>query len=496
MTPRVSLCLLLLLPACLALAAPPPAPEATATAERMFRAWVNVDWGAAHPEWLAEHPSAACRRPSTRPSSRVDAWCFSCTETDADVVIESRFHVLDPARDRACRLLDVTIHAEAAKVRVIQAERGYDFAESDFTSEIVRQLEARLHVRYPGVPVETKSSWLDLNTGIAHDDSIRIWQTDGRIYYVREDDETEPDGFDWREPPRVFAILRAIESRLTDDRRTDREGDEESPAPLEPPWRTELRERLGAALEREFPRAARLIEQADPETPGEERRHLVLDLLAAAEDSLPQRRAMLWLAADQLAAGFEDEHGWTSLEPVDADDPGRREPPEDWDPGIPGLTFELEHSQCFIQNSAYHHDLLHRIWNELPHGEWRELAFLELQNGGWYFGWESPNPLKFEAVIAHGEAYLAEHPESPHRAAQLLLLAQAHETRWTVGRMKDPPALHGDAEQARAVAEAYYRKLVAEFPGSAEARQAEPRLVRLETDLPPDQWKFFGDRGI
>jgi len=472
-TSRVLLGLLLVVP-CAVLAEPSPAPLSdVATAERMFRAWSSVEWGAAHPEWVAKHPGAGCRRPFPYPFTYPDEpWCFSCAETDAEVVIESRFYVLDPARDRACRLLELQIRAR-----------------SEDSSEVLRQLETRLRERHAGVRVETEPSWWDPDA-YRSDGSFRIWRTDGRIDFIYQlrDDPREST----THPNRgTIAVLRATESSLPEPhggRSTEHAESDAAAEPVEPSWRPELRARLGTALQSEFPSAAQLIEHPEQVAHREPRRRLVLELLAAAEGSAPERRAMLWLAADHLAAGFARPEFWR---------PPPDEPVEDWNLGIPGLTYELGSREPGDPHTVYHHDLLQRIWSELPHSEWRELAFLELQNGGWDFspGCTGGN-LKFEPAIARGEAYLAEHPQS-HRAAQLLLLAQAHESRWSIGRSQTndlfelDPALQQRAEEARATAESYYRRLVADFPDSPEAREAEPRLVRLETELPPNQWKFF-----
>jgi len=250
-------------------------------------------------------------------------------------------------------------------------------------------------------------------------------------------------------------------------------------------WRPVLRQHLSTALQPEFPNAARLIQdpQADVAEP---LRDVVLALLKSAEAAPPGRHAMLLLAADQLAARLERQFDPTQ----------HPEALKDWDPAIPGLSYELHDRDPSYAYSTYGHDLLLRIWEERPHSEWREFAFLELEDAGWSFSEScTRSHAPFVEVIDRGAAYLDEHPGSAYRAALLLFLAQAHETRWTVSRMPNAPAaLDGvapHAEAARQAAVVYYGKVIAEFPQSAEAAYARERLESVQSGAPPNQWKYF-----
>jgi hypothetical protein len=208
----------------------------------------------------------------------------------------------------------------------------------------------------------------------------------------------------------------------------------------------------------------------------------VVGLLRSAENAAPERRAVLLLAADQLAEGLTKH----------VDPPAAA---QDWDPDVPGLTYTLKR-QSDEARTTYHHDLLERVWAERRHSAWREFAFLELQHAGWDFSDScARTDTPFAEVIDRGTAYLDEHPDSPWPAAQLLFLAQAHETRWTVSRVRDPKvdvrAVGPHGEAAHQLAIAYYARIVSEFPQSAEAAHAREQLARVESDLPPSQWKYF-----
>src|ERR1035441_5012776 len=86
---------------------------------------------------------------------------------------------------------------------------------------------------------------------------------------------------------------------------------------------------------------------------------------------------------------------------------------------------------------AYGHELLWRVWRESPETEAGELAFLELQGGGW--STESgegcpPNPDLFREVIVRGEAFLDSHPRTDFRRQVLYALAVAHESWWSIAQ--------------------------------------------------------------
>ena len=154
----------------------------------------------------------------------------------------------------------------------------------------------------------------------------------------------------------------------------------------------------------------------------------------------------------------------------------------------------------------YRQELLERVWREWPETEAGELAFLELQSGGWNTdrGEGCPkNPDLFREVIDRAEAFLSSHPRTDFRQQVLYALAVAHESWWSIAHSAaDDQWVSGipyprraanapQAGRAREESIRYYREVVRMFPGSPEAASAMRRLPRLELGLDTGQRRFF-----
>jgi hypothetical protein len=154
----------------------------------------------------------------------------------------------------------------------------------------------------------------------------------------------------------------------------------------------------------------------------------------------------------------------------------------------------------------YGRELLWRVWRESPGTEAGELAFLELQGGGWNTDSGEgcpPNPDLFREVIDKAEAFLAGHPRTDFRLQVLYALAVAHESWWSIAHSSaDDQWVSGipyprraanaqQAEQARDAAIRYYREVVALAPDSPEGASALRRLPRLVLGLDTGQRRFF-----
>jgi hypothetical protein len=307
---------------------------------------------------------------------------------------------------------------------------------------------------------------------------VRVWQRGARKLYLYIGNPIDP-------PPGAGAgavVLRLVTQSLIEL------GSEASGERVESAWRRaveelqdELGRRLSKALEAEKSPAAGLllVRQPDPSAAREQ----IVRLLEQAGSAPGERAALLLLAADWLAA-----HTWTWFDDRD---------PTPWNPQIPGLTFEASRDPGSI---IYRHDLLGQVWREAPEGEWKEFAFLQLQEHGWdTSGSCEAGSDRFRRVIAEGEAYLAAHPKSSHRAQLLLQVAQAHETAWTVSQAAPddeyatassvgPEA--GEAARQRAIS--LYREILRDLPRSeAVVSTARESLPRLELGLTNQQWKYF-----
>lgn len=106
-------------------------------------------------------------------------------------------------------------------------------------------------------------------------------------------------------------------------------------------------------------------------------------------------------------------------------------------------------------------------------------------------------------MIAKGEEFLAQHPQTKFRIDVLLTLAVANESWWSIAHapaddpiVNAPPyprrvANQRQADQARERAIHYYRQLIELAPNSPEAASARRRLPRIESGLDTGQRRFF-----
>jgi hypothetical protein len=225
-----------------------------------------------------------------------------------------------------------------------------------------------------------------------------------------------------------------------------------------------------------------------------------LSLLDIASRALLDERAMLLLAVNGLVAKLS-----TLLTEFDAT--GEHESAAAAPLRAQLATFGVKLGEVAHDGGlAYHQDLLWRVWREFPDTQAGQLAFLELQQHGWYNGPEigcPANPDHFRDVIEHGEAFLAQHPATQFRKEVLFTLAVANESWWSVAQApKDDgwvsavsyPRKELNKPQAAAAREraiAYYEEIVKLAPDSPEAASAERRLPRLKLRLDTGQRRFF-----
>jgi hypothetical protein len=249
----------------------------------------------------------------------------------------------------------------------------------------------------------------------------------------------------------------------------------------------------------------RLVD-ADPKTPAE--RHSLaqqtsreaLGLLDVASRALLDERAMLLLAANGLVTKLS-----TLLYEVDAT--GEREILSTAAIRKQLAKFGVKLGGLLHDGGlAYNQDLLWRVWREFPDSQAGQLAFLELQQHGWYEGSDTgcpANPDVFQHVIERGGAFLAQHPATQFRKEVLFTLAVANESWWSVARApaddgwvsavpyprKDLNKQQAAAARLRAIN--YYQEIVNLAPESPEAASAGRRLPRLKLGLDTGQRRFF-----
>jgi len=226
-----------------------------------------------------------------------------------------------------------------------------------------------------------------------------------------------------------------------------------------------------------------------------------LNLLQTASRALHEERAMLLLAVNGLVTKLSTLL-WVN------DENGEREIPAAAPIRADLAKFGVKLGGMLHNNGvlAYHQDLLWRVWREFPDTEAGSLAFVELQQRGWYNGPDigcPANPDSFHDVIENGEAFLARHPTTKYRKEVLFTLAIANESWWSIARAPADDGWVGEipyprknadkqqAEAARQRAIKYYQEIVDLAPGSAEAASAALRLPRLKSGRDSGQRRFF-----
>lgn len=216
-----------------------------------------------------------------------------------------------------------------------------------------------------------------------------------------------------------------------------------------------------------------------------------LGLLHVAQDSLREERATLLLAANGLVTKLSTSLDDASAAPI-------RQRLTAYGVTLGPMTHD--------GGLAYKQDLLYRVERDFPDTQAGQLAFLELQQRGWFIATNPgcpTNPDLFHEVIGHGEAFLTRYPGTPFRKEVLFTLAVANESWWSIANapskdywVADIPYPRRDsnkqqAEEARQRAILYYEQIVKLAPDSPEAASARRRLPRLKLGLDTGQRRFF-----
>jgi flagellar basal body-associated protein FliL len=149
----------------------------------------------------------------------------------------------------------------------------------------------------------------------------------------------------------------------------------------------------------------------------------------------------------------------------------------------------------------YQHDLLWRVWQEYPATESGEAAFVLLLDSGWdTSGVCAKGSDEFRDVIKQGEAFLEEHPNSPHRALVTHLVGQAYATWWSLSKeptdgMADyvePKSYRQGSEQARLKAIEYFERVEKLSPGTPLSEYARQYLPTLrDRQVIGEGYRFF-----
>jgi hypothetical protein len=134
---------------------------------------------------------------------------------------------------------------------------------------------------------------------------------------------------------------------------------------------------------------------------------------------------------------------------------------------------------------------------------WTDLAFLERTEAGWQrpctvCGFDADvGGDQWRRVIAHGEAYLARHPNSTIAHDVRWAVAEAYETAWSLAHAApgdeyiDASAYGRDAARYRARAIALYESLLPGEPAGPRRDAAVRRLRRIRIDADTDHHPYW-----
>ncbi len=427
------------------------------TAARMLALANAVRW--------EQSPGPTCQlhTPAQMENTATAEWTHHCAETSGEIVRESFFYAFgEPAR--------------AARLRVDL--RPLDESPAT-TAALQLELRRRLTARF-GAPTQEPEM---MEIGFRH---LRYgqpvngdhWLGSGLHYFLHANQYPGPMGM------RHGVQLIVIMDRLFAERQKDAlilrvEGIGGESREEDDPVRTRLKARIGEPYTRPMHAGARTAEGLRD----------LATLLRESDRAGRPRRALYLLAAHQV----------TNKLSLMMDDPAPlRRLLSGYGAKVGGQTHQ--------GGLDYAGDLLWRVWREFPETEAGELAFLQLERGGWdtATGEGCPkNPDRFLEVIERGERFLVEHPATDFRKEVTYLLAVANESWWSTAHAKPddpwvsaPPYPHREqnarqAEAARARAIHYYQEVIRLAPDSPEAASGLRRIPRLELKLDTGQRRFF-----
>ena len=441
------------------------APLSGQTAARMLALANAVRW--------EQSPGLSCQlhTPAQMENTATAEWTHHCAETSGDIVRESFFYAFgEPARPSRLRVDLRPLDESPATTAALQLE-----------------LRRRLTARF-GAPTQEPEM---MEIGFRH---LRYgqpvngdhWQGDGLHYFLHANQYPGPMGM------RHGIQLIVITDRLFADRQKDAlilrvEGISGESREEDDPVRTRLKARIGDPYTRPMHAQARTA--AERQRVLREGLQDLTTLLRESDRAGRPRRALYLLAAHQVTNKLSQM--------MDDPAPLRRL--------LSGYGAKVG-GQTHQGGLDYAGDLLWRVWREFPDTEAGELAFLQLERGGWdtATGEGCPkNPDLFLEVIERGEKFLADHPSTDFRKEVTYLLAVANESWWSTSNaarddpwVNAPPYPHRaqnarQSEAARLRAIHYYQEVHRLAPDSPEAASALRRIPRLELKLDTGQRRFF-----
>jgi hypothetical protein len=231
-------------------------------------------------------------------------------------------------------------------------------------------------------------------------------------------------------------------------------------------------------LEARFPEAVALIESSDRIVDQERVRQSLLAIFRAHSNaSSDADKTALMILADRLAGRLR----------IEGESPIK---------GNPQIADVLAHGVSFSESPFdagiwyYNGSLAKEIRRLAPESFWGQfLTVADIDAGGEDMGCDPT----YDDVITNGRAWLKAHPKSVYSPLLILDIAQAYETKWSVGQRPndqdsrlDPQAL----EEARQRAIEWYERLLREYP-SEEAKRFRWNLAHLKLGADTAQRRYF-----
>ncbi|MGA2632187.1 MAG: hypothetical protein ABSG54_18495 [Terriglobia bacterium] len=440
----------------------PTALPSKQVADRIWAEFESAVWDTPYEEWRSHHPGSTCQQfdggESTWSNTEGGIWSYRCEVNTETQKAQWTFYVLSSDEPLVCRLEH--FHAIASGISK--------------DTEIYAALQSQLQSRFgPGEPVAASlGEW-----GSAYWRGVRRWQTpELQIYLYLKDYPSEPPSLGLLARHRHLLEAMAENSRLQE---FERQG-----------WQAgsgaSLSQELAQALLPAFPNLPALLAEdlANQLTPAKQ---AVLDqtlqgLLQQAKTAAPDRRPLLLLAADRVAARLEfPRPDASTIHPAKKEFAG----------------YELDYQWDELGATwAYRHNLLWRVWEEYGKTAWGERAFVMLLYHGWHTGAGCGSD-QFREVINHGRQFLQERPTSAYRLDVTLAVAQAYETWWSLSQASqqdmyvDRTTYEAGSAEARQRAIDYYQTVLELTRDGREASYAREHLPLLKLGLDTSQRRFF-----
>jgi hypothetical protein len=432
------------------------------TASRIAGAIQNAGFGVTRRQWKTIATGAKWQRyvgseTDLEAEARVQpegVWCNVATDRFASTTREAVFYAFREGQPLDCRLEELKFTFTESP-----AEPTYDFVlaalrERFGPSKAIPPSHAGVNPERPDLPGgglwgRHTEEW----------SSIQHWQSGGtRILLYRQAKTVQ-----------VLATSDVLRRSL-----------KEVPLPFSPQQYISASDQwqLLQRLERRFPEAVALIESSDAIVDQERVRQSLLAIFRAHTNaSSDADKTALMILADRLAGRLRIE----GASPIK---------------GNPQIADVVAHGVSFSESPFdagiwyYDRSLARGIRQQTPESFWGQFLTVSSIDAG---GEDASCDPTYDEVITDGRAWLKAHPKSVYSPLLILDIAQAYETKWSVGQRPNdqesrlnPRALEG----ARQAAIDWYERLLREYP-SEEANRFRWNLAHLKLRADTAQRRYF-----